>query len=210
MTGRGRRTIALAVLALLGGWSAASAADRGAGTAYYSPGASSPGAGAYGAAAGPTGGNFRPTDSFGGQWSGQPGAGSTWSPAAGGSPSGGASAWDGSGYGFRGDAGSGQTGRPGGDYRFRPRPDDKATRTDDAPRYRPDPELARRSQQFWGVPGQDPSLYGGGPSPVFRPLQPEREQAGRPAASGPGYGESTPPAWPAYPVAPSAGYGYPY
>lgn len=210
MTGRGQRTIALAVLALLGGWSAASAAERGAGATYYQPGASYPRPDGYGTAPGPAAGTFRPTDSTAGSWPGQAGSwvGSARSPYA--SSPGDASPWDGSAYGFRGDAVPGQGGRPAADYRFRPRPEDKATRTDEGLRYRPDPDLARRSQQFWGVPGQDPGLYGSGPAPVFRPLQPERERAGRPSSGGQAHGEPAPPAWSAYPMAPSAGYGYPY
>jgi hypothetical protein len=146
-----------------------------------------------------------------GQWPGQTGTatGSAWSPYAAGT--GNDPVWGASAYSFRGDSGSGQGGRPGADYRFRPRPEDKSTRADEGLRYRPDPDLARRSQQFWGVPGQDPALYGSGPAPVFRPLQPEREPTGRASTGGvQTYGEPAPPAWSAYPMGPSAGYGYPY
>lgn len=210
MTGRGRRTIALAVLTLLGGWSPGFAAERGAGTTYLYPGSSSSGSATYGSG-GPASGGFRPADPAMGQRPGQTGtaAGTAWSPYAAGT--GNDSAWGASAYGFRSDAGSGQGGRPATDYRFRPRPEDKSTRADEGLRYRPDADLARRSQQSWGVPGQDPALYGSGPGPVFRPLQSDREPTGR-ASTGSvqTYGEPAPPAWSAYPMAPPAGYGYPY
>jgi hypothetical protein len=210
MTGRGRRTIALAVLTLLGGWSTGFAAERGAGTTYLYPGGPPSGSASYGSG-GPASGSFRPADPAMGPRQGQTGttAGSTWSPYAAGTGS--DPAWGGAAYGFRGDAGSGQGGRPATDYRFRPRPEDKSTRADEGLRYRPDADLSRRSQQFWGVPGQDPALYGSGPAPVFRPLQPEREPTGRASTGGvQTFGEPAPPAWPAYPMGPSAGYGYPY
>lgn len=210
MTGRGWRTGTLAALTLLGAWSTSFAAERGAGTTHFYPAGSSFGSSTYGGAGAASGG-FRPADPAPGQWPGQTGAaaGPAWSPYAAGT--GNDSAWGASAYSFRGDSGSAQGGRPATEYRFRPRPEDKATRADEGPRYRPDADLARRSQQFWGVPGQDPALYGSGPAPVFRPLQPEREQTGR-ASTGGGrsYGEPVPPAGWGYPAGSSAGYGYPY
>lgn len=208
-------------------------ADRASSSAYYYPGSAGSAGDAFARQQG-AGGTYRPAESSTAPWQAPAGAGasSTWRP----DPSwgqGGASAWSGQGQGFQTQgqqasgyqaqdyqpqgyggyqgpqAVTGQGERPLGNYRFRQRAEDKAIKPDDSPRYRPDPELSRRSQQFWGVPGQDPSAYSAGPGIVFRPLRPEQEQSGG-SATGQYRGETAPPPLGGYPGPPGYGYGYPY
>lgn len=190
----------------MSGW----AADWNSGSSYNYPGASGPAADVYGRYQQGAGGSYRPTDGASAPWHAPTGtgAGATWSSSAW-AEGGGASAWNDQPQGYRGDSRAGQSERPLADYRFRQRPEDKAKMPDDALRYRPDPELARRSQQFWGVPGQDPSSFGGGPGVVFRPLRPEQEQSSRPK-TGQYRGEPAQPPQAGYPGTPSYSYGYPY
>lgn len=190
----------------LGGGLAISA-DWGAGSSY--PGAANQAGDSYSRQKG-TAGSYRPTDGSTPTWQAPAGTGSaaTWSPIPGGGQGGG-SAWHGQSQGHWGQSATGQPDRPPLDYRFRPRPEDRATKSDDAPRYRPDPELARRSQQFWGLPGQDPSTYGAGPGVVFRPLNPGQEQSGKPTAE-PHRGDLAKPPWGDHSAPPAYGYGYPY
>jgi hypothetical protein len=196
MTGHHGSVVALALLALL---SAATplAADRGSGATRYYPDSSTQPGDAYGRQQGYATGGYRPSDPAGTSWQGQTGAGS-------------ASTFDGQAGGYAAEPRSGQSDRRFGEYRFRQRPEDKVKQPDNSPRYRPDPELARRSQQFWGVPGQDSSQYDGGPAPVFRPLRPEQEQTSRSATSGQYHGEPPQSPWSGYPAAPFSGSVYPY
>lgn len=197
----------LLVVGLIGG-GLATAADWGAGSSY-SPGGSGQAGDPYGRQKG-TGGGYRPTEGSSAPWQAPAGTGSasSWPPTPA-SGQGEGSAWNGQSQGYRGQSATGQPDRPFTDYRFRQRPEDKTKKTDDAPRYRPDPELARRSQQFWGVPGQDPSAYGGGPGVVFRPLHPEQEQSGK-GTTGKYRGDPVQPPPASYPGAPAYGYGYGY
>lgn len=185
------------------------AADWGTGSKYDYPGASARAGDAYGRQQGGAAGSYRPAEGSGGSWQ-APGSGgsasSTWSPSTTWGQ-GGAAAWNGPSQGYRGPSTTGQADRPAGDYRFRQRPEDKSKKTDEGLRYRPDPELSRRSQQFWGVPGQDPSTYGGGPGVVFRPLHPEPEQSGKGMTGQQYRGDPSQPPLGGYPGAP---YGYPY
>ena len=198
-TGRRRPVAAPALLALLLAGQSALAADWSAGAQPYYPGPA--------VQPGHSGGSYRPTDSTTGQWQWQPGAGSGSAQAS--LPiwgQGGAYAPTGQPQAYPAEPWNGRSERITGEYRFRPRPDDKAAKSDDSPRYRPDAELARRSQQFWGLPGQDSSQYGGAPGAVFRPLRPEQE----PATTRQYGGQPAGPPWSGLPTAPSTGYGYPY
>lgn len=56
-------------------------------------------------------------------------------------------------------------------YRFRPRADDRSADPPDALKFRPDPDLARRSYQNWGGPGQEWSEGSRGPAVIFRPRE---------------------------------------
>lgn len=181
-------------------------ADRDAGRTYYYP----PGEQAAGQ---PSGGHdygdFRPRQfapSHQGRTPSGSGAGYDWSPQ---SPAGGAGAsWD-SPPGRWSEPRPSRPDQPLNQYRFRPRPDDKTLERDDAPRFRPDADLSRRSQRYWGVPGQDPADYGGAPGAVFRPLRPEADQTTNPAPPDPGLPPALPPALPPYPGYGGPGY-YPY
>jgi hypothetical protein len=173
-------------------------------TYYYPPGNQSGGqpAGGYDY------GDFRPREpapSQGRTPSGS-GGGYDWSPQF---PDGAAGApWD-SAPGRWSEPRPSRPDQPLNQYRFRPRPDDKAKERDDAPRFRPDADLARRSQRYWGVPGQEPGDYGGAPGAIFRPLRPEAGQTTSPVAPDPGPPPALPPALPVYPGFGGPGY-YPY
>lgn len=206
MTGHRRPLAALALLGLAAGPMPAGSADWASGS--YSPGASAQPADAFGRQQ-HYGGTYRPIDSPSAHWQAPAGSGagstgspSTWDPR-------GAAVWNGEAQGLWTEPRPGASDRPLAEYRFRQRTEDKAQKTDDSPRFRPDPELTRRSQQSWGVPGQDPSHYGAGPRAVFRPLRPEQEQTSRPATTGQ-YSAPAQPPWSGYPAAPPSGYGYPY
>lgn len=210
MAGRLRRVAATALGVLIAGGAPTSvpAADWTPGATHRYPGATAQALDGYAPAQGYGSGTYRPSDTGSGQWEwpigGGYGAGGFPGPAS----DGGSSGWGGQSYGPSAGSRAGQTERPVGEYRFRQRPEDRASKSDDAPRFRPDPDLARRSQQSWGVPGHDPSQYGGGPAAVFRPLGPDEQKTGKPTASGAHPGQPAQPGWSAYPTAP--GYGYPY
>lgn len=203
-----RLLVALGWLLLLAGQPAI-AADRTSGTAYLYPGASAQPGDLHGRQPGFSGGSYRPTDPPTGQWQGQQGRGSgaTGMPSVWGQ--GGATPWNGQPPSYEAEPWSGQPGRTTSDYRFRPRPEDKAAKGDASPRYRPDPELARRSQQFWGIPGEDWSS-GGASGAVFRPLRPEEQQTDRSATAEQYPGLPVTPTWSGMPASPVPGYGYPY
>ncbi len=198
-----RPAIAFVLVVGLLGWGAATAADWGSGSSYYYPGPSGQSGDPYGRQTGTGGGSYRPPEGASAPWQAPaaPGSAPTW--GQGGGSFGGSQPQV-----YRGQPATGQSDRPATDYRFRLRPEDKGKKTDEGLRYRPDPELARRSQQFWGVPGQDPSNYGGGPGVVFRPLYTEKEQPGR-SATGQKPSEAAQPPWGGHPGAPAYG-GYPY
>jgi hypothetical protein len=183
------------------------AADRAAGTSYFYPGAPVQSGNSYSRQPAPAGGNYRPTDSAVGQWQGQ--GQQALGSSSGGTPSawgqGGTTTWYGQGTSGAAEAWPGQPAHLPSEYRFRPRPDDKSTKSDESLRYRPDPDLARRSQQSWGIPGQE-WQPGGAPGAIFRPLRPDEEPPGRSAKTEQHYGQ--PPPWSGLPAAP--GYGYPY
>lgn len=173
-------------------------------TYYYPPGEQSGGrqTGGYDY------GDFRPREPAPGQGRAPSGSGGgyDWTPQF---PDGGAGApWD-SAPGRWSEPRPSRPDQPLNQYRFRPRPDDKTKERDDAPRFRPDADLARRSQRYWGVPGQDPADYGGAPGAIFRPLRPEAGPATGPAAPDPALPPALPPPLPAYPGFGGPGY-YPY
>lgn len=202
MMGHHRPIAAAALLVLGAGGAQVYAADWKSGSApNYSGAPAQPDS--YGRQQGYGGGSYRPTDSGSTRWQAP-----TWAPSTAGQ--GGTSTWNDQPQGSWAEPRPGQAEFHSGQYRFRQRPEDKTKKADDSPRYRPDPELTRRSQQFWGVPGQDPSQYGGAPGAVFRPLRPEQEPSSKPAAPGPRYAEPASPPWPGHSVAPFSGYGYPY
>jgi hypothetical protein len=98
--------------------------------------------------------------------------------------------------------------KPFEQYRFRRRPEDRAAEPQDALKYRPDPDLARRSYQNWGVPGQEWSDAARGPAVIFRPQDGEstasrRSQPGPALPEPPGVPSPYAPDWP-------APYGPPY
>jgi len=167
-------------------------ADWDTGRAYYYPpggqgGGQAPGGYDYG--------DFRPREFESGQ-AGTPfgsGAGYDRSPKS--STGGAATPWD-SAPGRWSEPRPSRPDQPLSQYRFRPRPDDKAKEQDNAPRFRPDADLARRSQRYWGVPGQDSADYGGAPGAVFRPLRPEADQAAKPPD--PGLPPELPPPYPGF------------
>jgi hypothetical protein len=106
---------------------------------------------------------------YGDPTAGQGGAAVPWSFAPGGrSPSGGV-----------------------GGYQFRERPEDKRLDHDAYPRFRPDPDLARRSRGFWSPTGESWSAPGSQPPAViFRPLDSGSEKPKGAAERSPDY-----PAW---------------
>jgi hypothetical protein len=210
MTGHHRAVVALALLALLSTAARALAVDWGGGKTYDYQGSSTRSGDAYGRPQDQAAGSYRPGDAGGTSWQTQHGVGSMSAPPPATWGEGAASTWSGQTKGYATEPRSGQPDRRFGEYRFRQRPEDKAKQLDGSPRYRPDPELARRSQQLWGVPGQDPSQYGGGPAPVFRPLRPDQEQTSKSVASGQYYGDPPQSSWAGYPAAPFSGSGYPY
>jgi hypothetical protein len=177
------------------------AADWDSGRTYYYPGVTEPGTRGAGGQAGYGTGSFRPREPSEGRpptWAGG-GSPYEWAPdrpAATESP-----AWGGVAPGQWSESRPVQP-QPPSQYRFRPVPEDKSRPQDDAPRFRPDADLARRSQRYWGVPGQEPSQFGGGPAAIFRPLREEAEGT---------RAEPPPPALPEYPPwgGPGAGY-FPY
>lgn len=142
-------------------------------------------------------GDFRPQELAPGQGRAPSGssAGYGWSPQS--SPGNAGGGWDSTPGRWSGPRPS-HPDQPPSQYRFRPRPDDKTQKRDDAPRFRPDADLARRSQRYWGVPGQDPAEYGGAPGAVFRPLRPEAEQTSKPAPPDPELPPALPPPYPGF------------
>ncbi len=106
----------------------------------------------------------RETGAFAPRASG-PGSASTW----GASPSG--SAGTNSVPSGRVPGGLPARDRPPEHYRFRPRADDRSADPPDALKFRPDPDLARRSYQNWGGPGQEWSEGSRGPAVIFRPRE---------------------------------------
>lgn len=203
-----RPTTTAVFLVCVAGAAAVNAADWRSGSTTYHPGATTQSDAPFGPSPGYDVGTYRPHEYPGGQWQAAPGTNSEPGWAAGGSGQRGAQGWSGQPQGYLTEPG---TGRPLSEYRFRQRAEDKVNKADDAPRYRPDPELSRRSQQFWGVPGQSPSEYGGAPGAVFRPLRPEQETSSKPVAPTPRYAEpGPPPSWSGYPGGFPSGYGYPY
>ena len=99
--------------------------------------------------------------------------------------------------------------KPQEQYRFRQRPEDRRIESPDALRYRPDPDLARRSYQNWGVPGQEWSEASRGPAVIFRPRDQEHGTSDRRSPSAPAYPDVGTPGPGIYPDWPPA-YGPPY
>lgn len=109
-------------------------------------------------------------------------------------------------YGTSGGASSRD--KPYEQYRFRQRSEDRRVESPDTLRYRPDSDLARRSYQNWGVPGQEWSEGARGPAVIFRPRDQE-QPADRKAQPAPAYPEALPQGPGYYPEWPPA-YGAPY
>jgi hypothetical protein len=111
------------------------------------------------------------------------------------------------------DYGAGSRGGPpyaGGvsGYQFRERPEDKRVERDSSPRYRPDPDLTRRSRGSWSPTGEMWSAPGAqGPAVIFRPWE-----SGSQKPTDQGERSSEYPAWPdpglGMPPWPGGGPGY--
>lgn len=99
--------------------------------------------------------------------------------------------------------------KPQEQYRFRQRPEDRRIESPDALKYRPDPDLARRSYQNWGVPGQEWSDVSRGPAVIFRPRDQDQGMPDRRSQPAPAYPDLGPPGPGFYPDWPPA-YGPPY
>ncbi len=184
------------------------AKDWDSGRTYYYPPGTSEGDPSRGQARSYDYGDFRPREFTSGQERTQPGGGPVYdrAPQSATAPGG---SWNGHASGQWSEPRPTRPDRPLGQYRFRPRADDKALEQSDAPRFRPDADLSRRSQRYWGVPGQDPADYGGAPGMIFRPLRPETDQTVGAAKPDPGVPPALPPALPGYAPWGEPGY-YPY
>lgn len=199
--------IAIALLAFLAVGPAAFGAEGRSGQPYYYPNSSDRDTRVFGTQQSYDSGSFRPREfPIGGAQGRTNGSGYTRAPQA--PDAAGAAAWNGGAQGYWSEPRAVQPDQPMTQYRFRPRAEDKTKERDDSPRYRPDPDLARRSQRYWGVPGQEPSTYGGGPAVIFRPLRPEQEAMEKQAPP-PAYPAAIPP-WPGNQSWGGPGYGYPY
>jgi hypothetical protein len=93
-------------------------------------------------------------------------------------------------------------------YQFRERPEDKRLERDSSPRYRPDPELARRARGSWSPGGEAWSAPGAqGPAVIFRPWDSGSQKPTDTTGAAPEY-----PGWPdpgfGAPPWPGSGPGY--
>jgi hypothetical protein len=93
-------------------------------------------------------------------------------------------------------------------YQFRERPEDKRVERDSSPRYRPDPDLARRARGSWSPGGEAWSAPGAqGPAVIFRPWDSGSQKPTDAAAAAPEYPGWTDPGFGAPPW-PGSGPGY--